>query len=183
MCRRDSLVLDGSSYDTTLFCELAAVLGTNVLRDKRGRVEAGVDGGTGRLTANAQSGNFYGFGANAVLGAASGLKYHALTANEMPQHRHSISIYDPGHTHTYIAPGATNIGAIVNAGASAFFWTSIIPPGNHAVVTDGPTYASGTPRLAAWDGTTFDVSYYAGASYLHSIVQPTIITQKLIRAC
>ena len=171
-----SLVLDGTAFNATTYAELALALGGTTLRDKRGRVEAGVDGGAGRLTNGSQgSGTFYGFGTAPVLGAASGLEYHAITYNEMPSHRHSASFYDPGHTHTYGPPNST---ASQTPGGAFPATTGAAP----AIATGGAAWG-GIGRAAVWDGSSFDVTYLAGGGWLMSIIQPTIITQKLIRAC
>jgi hypothetical protein len=91
--------------------------------DLRGRALAGLDnmGGVtaaGRLTVVAQ-----GCGtAMTTVGAfcANGTESHALTANEMPSHFHSIPYNDPGHSHTIAilvggtasgAPGLSGVGA------------------------------------------------------------------------
>jgi len=155
--------LDGSAYNTTAYCELFAVLGTGTLRDKRGRVEAGVDNGvTGRL-AN-------GFGASGN-GAVGGLDYHVLTTAEMPPHRHSAAIYDPSHFHPY-SDAAVPGGQKPN-GAGTSPWNGTQLSNTSAAVTGVRVNSDGG----------LDTTYAAGGGALHTIVQPTIVTQKLIRAC
>src|SRR5882672_240719 len=157
------LTLDGTVFNGTTFAELTLALGTNTLRDKRGRVEAGVDNGvTGRL-AN-------GFGASGN-GAVGGLDYHVLTTAEMPPHRHSAAIYDPSHFHPY-SDAAVPGGQKPN-GAGTSPWNGTQLSNTSAAVTGVRVNSDGG----------LDTTYAAGGGALHTIVQPTIVTQKLIRAC
>lgn len=153
-------VADGTVYSTTTFVELGLALGTGQLRDKRGRVEAGVDGGTGRLTASW-------FGSTAILGAANGFEYHYLTQAEMPAHYHTASIYDPTHTHSSNGYGV----ASSTTGGGAF----PIPTAGGITINASATGV----RVNSSNG--LDTTYSAGSGGAHTIVQPTIITNKVVR--
>lgn len=159
------LVLDGTTFDNSTFTELYLALGTNVLRDKRGRVDAGVDTATGRLS-NAMT------GVNG-LGGTGGLDYHYLTAAQIPGHYHGISLVTgtdyPDHTHGYTAPGG-NVHQDGTQSATVYF-----PP------TNTQTGGASARHQHNVNGNT-DNGPTLGSSW-HPNVQPTIITQKLIRAC
>lgn len=156
--------LDGSTFSGTTFTELAAALGTTTLRDKRGRVEAGVDSGAGRLTATY-------FGATAVNGAVGGVEAHAITNAELATHRHSAAIYDPTHFHTYLDASVIGGQKSAGAGTSPFASTQV---GNTSAVATGVRVNS--------DGG-LDTTYAVGGGGAHRNVQHTIVTQKLIRSC
>lgn len=157
------LVLDGTAI-LAMYTELVLAVGST-LRDKRGRVEAGVDTATGRL-ANAMTGN------NA-LGGTGGLDYHYLTAAQIPGHYHGISLVTgtdyPDHTHGYTAPGG-NVHQDGTQSATVYF-----PP------TNTQTGGASARHQHNVNGNT-DNGPTLGSSW-HPNVQPTIITQKLIRAC
>jgi microcystin-dependent protein len=158
--------LDGSTYNSTTFAELFAMLGTTTLRDKRGRVEAGVDGGAGRLTSSVN-----GFGATPTLGAVGGAEGISLTVTQIPSHFHPALINESPHTHP------TNANTNNSAGGT---------PGPFTVALPIPGAASNTAvatGIRVWDGATLDRTGLQGGSGQHSSCPPTIVTQKLIRAC
>jgi hypothetical protein len=159
-------VLNGAVLAGASFPELALAMGLAVgasitLRDKRGRVEAGVDGGVGRLT-----GAGYGFAGSPTLGGTSGtFEYHYLTTAELPSHVHANSVSDGGHQHAWGPSGfASSAGGVgVGGGTSQYGIIS---------TNTGTGFAAISISNAA-----------AGSGSPHTVVQPTIITQKLIRAC
>jgi microcystin-dependent protein len=157
------LTLDGSVYNSTTFAELFAMLGTATLRDKRGRLEAGVDGGAGRL------GSIIG----TTNGSVGGSETIALTASQLPGHTHSGATgnENQNHNHNYNTPTSYITQATVVGGASAFFWTG------------GPT-TTATPVENQAHNHNFTTDGGAGlAGVAHSNLPPTIVTQKIIRAC
>lgn len=160
------LALDGTAFNGTTFAELALALGTTTLRDKRGRVEAGVDGGIGRLTAA--------WFASAVNGAAGGAESNLLGIAQMPFHRHSAGIYDPTHGHG--VSGGTLAGTTTSV---AELTANIVVPVNLATIVIN---AAATGVRVNSDGG-LDTTYGAGSGLAHANVQPTIVTQKLVRAC
>jgi microcystin-dependent protein len=150
-------LLDGSAYNTTTFAELFATLGTATLRDKRGRVEAGVDGGTGRLSASY-------FGSSPVINAVGGLEYNSLDITKIPNHAHAntATVNDPGHVH-----GGVPLPASVAAPAG------------------GPNTIIGTKNTdSAFTGISVTMNNaFIGGGQAHANVQPTIVSNKIIRAC
>jgi hypothetical protein len=93
--------------------------------------------------AHTQAGGEVGVHAHTASGSATS------TVNEGGGHRHPIAIYDPGHTHTVnVASGVGGAGFVFSAQQGS------------SLTTSAQSYG-GIGRLAAWDGTTFDVSYYA----------------------
>jgi len=156
------LVLNGVAFDGASFCELAAMIGTTTLRDKRGRVDVGVD----------EFGFFAGI-MGSTLGSVGGTPSHTLTAAQMPVHRHSAAIYDPTHAHPNIS--ASTVQNIFNTGTAP-------NPCTYDVATSIAIGAAATGVRINSDGG-LDTTYTAGGGASHPIVQPTIVSQKLIRAC
>jgi microcystin-dependent protein len=162
----------GQAISRTVYAAYFALVGTtygagdgtstfNVI-DKRGRVSAGKDdmGGSvaGRLTAG-------GSGiAGATLGATGGAETHTLTTAQMPAHNHSITITDPGHTHTGTAPFAAgaNYASGPNPQAAQITGTSPI------VINSNTTGITAT-------------SANAGSNSAHNNVQPTVIVNHILR--
>jgi hypothetical protein len=165
------LTLDGSVVASTTYVELGLALGVTVganitLRDKRGRVEAGVDGGANRLTATF-------FGVAAVNGAVGGGESHVLTIAELAAHRHVVTINDPAHSHTYNAASASGAQRPLAGGSQPYDTTTLTNTGSSATGI----------RTLAPDGGGFDTTNVTGTNGGHTSVQHTIVTQKLIRAC
>ncbi|MCC8961719.1 tail fiber protein [Bradyrhizobium sp. Pear76] len=135
------------------------------LPDKRGRVAAGVDN-MGGVTAGRLSSTYFG---SPQLGLAGGSDNHLLTSNEMPLHRHSVFISDPGHTHTSNAPANT-----VN-----FFQSG---GGNAVNGGTGATINSATTGISITSGDSVaNATLQAGGSLPHAIVQPTICCNYILR--
>jgi microcystin-dependent protein len=142
---------------------LYAALGTNVLRDKRGRVEAGVDGGTNRITAEIPGG---------ALGSVGGVERHTLAIAELPSHRHRALIHDLGHDHTYDQP--TNLAQKTGGTGTSVFQGTI--PANTGIRGTGI-------QVNSDDGGGLDTTNATGGGAGHPNLQPTIVVQKIIRAC
>ena len=159
---------DGSAVSRTtypvLFGNLATLYGagdgstTFNLPDARGRVMASPDGGTGRL---------YGWG----LTAAGGEATHTLSYNEMPVHNHSASDSghshsDAGHAHIYQANNtqlvATGVGVAVAS----------IPTSGAATTTGYANIQTGYANISVGN---------AGAGWAHNVVQPTLVTNCIIK--
>jgi microcystin-dependent protein len=132
------------------------------LRDKRGRVEAGVDG-AGRLA--------HVF--NGILGAVAGVDEHTLGATQMPSHRHVAPIQDLGHSHTYTRTDAV-------PGTTRLFDSNVTFEHAGGVATSSNTTGI---RIMPNDGGAIDFTNATGGGLAHPNVQPTIISQKIVRAC
>jgi hypothetical protein len=163
------MVLDGSSFSGVTFAELNNALGTTTLKDKRGRIEAGVDSGGLRLTAAF-------FGAVAALGAVGGAESTTLTGAQsgVAAHQHDVFLKETAHSHGY----DPRLGGAANGPGGAGGLTS-----SH-IQTD--TALTGI-TIGSVNGVANDnkvaAAVAAAASAGHSNVQATIVTQKLIRAC
>lgn len=144
------LALDGSAYDTVSFCELAAMLGTSVLRDKRGRAEIGAGTGSG-LT-------------NRVNGGTYGVEGIQLAAGHIP------SLTSSGNNNISVngsaVTGVASLGTGYQAGGFG-------PPAGPAGAS--PVNSTGT--------NTIVVSYSNPSPSAFGLLQPSIGTQKLVRAC
>jgi microcystin-dependent protein len=161
----------GQAISRTTYAAYFALVGTaygagdgtttfNVI-DKRGRVSAGKDdmGGSaaGRLgSVSTDSGTITG----ATLGSSGGSATHVLTTGEMPTHNHANSLNDPGHLHSI--PTASAAGTPTTAVAS----------GNGAVAI--PETNVSTTGMTITNAS-------AGGGGAHSLLQPTIIVNYLLR--
>lgn len=155
------LNLDGSSFSSTTFAELASALGTNVLRDKRGRADFGVD--TGQVNMNTT-----GWGGATSLGSARGGGGYASLGMA------NMASYTPsGSVSTSIIQG----GSYPNM-------MGFISPGNnvgYGGTNNGGLGVSLNGLLSA--SSSFSGNNNGGSSAPFSIVPPGIATQKIIRAC
>lgn len=171
------LTLDGSTFNNTLFWELYYALGsTTTLRDKRGRVDAGVDTGVNRLL-NAMPGNLHN-------GGTGGLDYHYLTAGQIP----SITVAGSASVSVDVTVYPSNDSGyrVPIAHDSTGGWTTRGPVGGGGVpydfganTTSTTNYMRGTTTAG---GTSSGTSNNTSGSW-HPNVQPTIITNKIVRAC
>lgn len=151
------LLEDGSVYSNTLFPELFAITGSTVLRDKRGRAEIGEDAaGVNMSAAN--------FGTTPSLGATKiGSSFTLLTAN--------LPAYTP-------AGGITNGAISISGGVNGAIATSTaVAAAGHSFADVGPAIS---PSQAA---STFAGTAQGGTSTPVSLVQPSIVVKKIIRAC
>lgn len=153
------LDLAGATFNATQYAELYAVLGTTTLRDKRGRVEAGVDNGAGRLT------NLY-FG-TATLGAVGGFQSIPISQANLPSVTLTTNISDPGHDHA--VTGGVNGGTATSSAVSAAGVQLLTVSTPIDIVPASTGITASTPL--------------GGTNVEHHNVQPTIITRKMVRAC
>lgn len=159
------LVLDGSVFSSVTFAELAAVLGTTTLRDKRGRTEIGADPGQVNMSATY-------YGATPSINVVGGGQSVSLAIGNLPQHLHAgtTGVESADHTHTTAVPaimsGATNYGGGLNYGL-----TSATPNVTSSGRSAAHTHAFTTDANGSFTNTPF------------SRVPPSIAVAKLIRAC
>lgn len=172
--------------------------------DLRGRVAAGRDdmGGTaaGRLQHQIEG---------TTLGARGGLERHVLTVSEMPKHAHGISdpghnhgindpkhahaVADPGHAHVVHDPGHVHPMNRENLTAPSGSQTRTTGPGSitttglatTGIWIDGAytgigihTSATGITIQSKVTGVSVQES---GSGLAHNNLQPTFITNKIIR--
>ncbi|WP_407166594.1 hypothetical protein [Bradyrhizobium sp. ORS 111] len=103
------------------------------------------------------------------LGQNYGEEVHTLSTTEMPAHRHSVFISDPGHTHTSNAP----------ATAFNFFQSGGVPAvngGASAVINGATTGIS----ITSGDGFS-NVTLSAGGGAAHNIMQPTSFWNVMVK--
>jgi len=152
----------GQAISRTTYASLFALVGTTYgpgdgsttfsLPDKTGRVSAMKESSASRLTST-----YFG-GLSTSLGAVGGLDSHTLTTSEIPSHTHSIA--DPGHTHT------TN-GNFLKQGLVGSDY-------------QGGSFLGSAPVGVNTATTGISVNNTGGGG-AHSIVQPTIICNYIIR--
>src|SRR5262249_11189614 len=128
------------------------------LPDKRGRVSAGKDDMNGNVAGRLSTSYFGGVATS--LGAVGGAEGHMLTIAEMPAHTHANTLNDPGHSHSYNEPTFSNTQN--GGGASS------------ATGTDAPSTSRTTSGITITNAAQ-------GGDSAHSIVQPTIICNYIVR--
>lgn len=164
------LLAAGQAVSRSTYAPLFGAIGTRYgagdgsttfnLPDLRGRVTAGKDDMNGtaanRLT-SAASGV-----AGATLGAAGGTQTHTLTVAQMPAHGHGVN--DPGHLHNWGNTARAFAASILN-GVFGIFALGGSTPGDLNTTT-------------SFTGISIQS---AGSGQAHNNVQPTIITNKIIK--
>lgn len=174
--------------------------------DRRGRVSAGADnmGGAaaGRLSTQI---------AGTTLGAVGGFETHVLTAAEMPVHAHGVNdaghghgvtdpthahgVYDPGHNHHVNDPGHSHSYERYTAQGAASHQSGTNQSRNNvanatsasgsgiwlnASGTNIGIYGAGTGISINGSGTGISIQNN-GSGQAHNNLQPTFITNKIIR--
>jgi microcystin-dependent protein len=160
------LTTDGSAFSNTAFAELFANLGSSVLFDKRGRVEAGIDAGHARLSVT--------FWGAPTLGSAAGSDSNTQTTSQMPAHFHTADIFDPTHDHQI---------ASAYGQSSSGFSNGIISAGAGAGFSSGRTQSSSTGVRVTSATNGLGTTYSNGGGQAMNNIQPTIIVRKMTRAC
>lgn len=160
---------DGTTYSTTTLAEYAVIRGNGTTPDKRGRVEAGVDGGVGRLSVAY-------FGAPAVLGAVGGAEATVAGQNHMPPHFHGVSISDPGHAHG--VSGGFVGGTSTFSRPQTTVADASIPIGSANIAIN-----AALTGVRCNSGNGLDTTDTRGSGQPLTNVQHTYVTNKLIRVC
>jgi hypothetical protein len=154
-------VLDGSSFSATTFAELALALGTTTLRDKRGRVEAGVDT-VSDLMGDVMPGS---------VGSIGGSEGCFIASNNLPPHSHggTTGNMNGSSSHHHGQTGYSLASAYGGGGVNARF------------NVDSSLNTADTDIQHQHNFTTSTSPGLNGDPI--AVVQPTIITNKLVRAC
>lgn len=173
------LICDGSAVSRATYPNLFSNIGTTHgagdgsttfnIPDCRGKTVHG----------KAASGTFQ------TLGATGGAETHVLTTAELPVHSHSIS--DPGHGHSISDPGHTHSVPSIRAVADAATGSSGAKQWGTAgavidIYTAFITSTQGTGVSVVGNSTGITGTNNAGSGSAHSIVQPYIVLNKIIRA-
>lgn len=148
---------DGSTYNTTTYPYLNALLGSNVLPDSRGRSRFTIDQSTNRITSVGS-----GIAGNSLL-AVGGSQNRVIIANNLPQL--AVQINDPGHQHgqpvSITSPGSSTINVIPAASDATAYAipTTLVGTGitatanpagtNGSFVVMPPTYIGGLTLIRA----------------------------------
>lgn len=197
---RAKLLADGSPHGVD-------GAGNPKVPDARGRTTAGKDdmGGAaaGRLTTAGAAIN------GAALGAAGGAQTHILTVAQMPAHAHGVydpghahgvndpthahGVYDPAHSHHVNDPGhshginreplTSTTGSqyrVNGAGDVTTTGPSLTGIWLNAAVTGIGIYGSATGISIYGSGTSISIQDN-GSGDAHSITQPTLVLNKIIR--
>jgi microcystin-dependent protein len=164
----------GQAISRTTYSALFALVGTTYgpgdgsttfnLPDKTGRVSAMIEAAQNRLPST-----YFG-GTSTQMGAVGGSASHTLTAAEMPIHSHSASSSDSGHGHP-VNP-LNGGGSVLYSGGGTLTYT-----GGGFALTTVPnliTIGTGFAQITTAIGN-------AGGGAAHSIVQPTITCNYIIR--
>jgi hypothetical protein len=150
------LLCDGSSYSTTTYAGLYAVIGTAFgsgsgtfkVPDLRGRTVVGSGTGTG-LTAR-------------TIADLFGTETHTLTSAQIPAHSHPNTLNDPTHAHN------------VYVGGSGTGNTSAVGFGDAGNLTSQGTEFKST-------GVTITNANNTGGGSSHPNTQPSIVTAYIIK--
>jgi hypothetical protein len=165
---RGYLAFDGSAYNTTTFAELFMALGSATLVDKRGRAEIGAGTGSG-LTAR-------------TLGTGYGVETQSLVSGHLPaitsSGSNSITVYASGSSNYYL-PTSFNAtwgnDVVAGVGSSGSF---TIPYTTNGILGSANSFSANNGISVTAIGTSGGAN---GAAF--GLLQPSIATQKLIRAC
>ncbi|WP_257168567.1 phage tail protein [Bradyrhizobium sp. SRS-191] len=161
----------GQAISRATYATLFALIGTTYgggdgsttfnLPDLRGRVRACLDNMGGATANRLVAGSLAAL--RHSLGGVGGSDTHTLTIDQLPSHSHGAAVNDPSHVHSStIAVYASNQW---NAGGGAQSSTY-----GNSVTTTG----------AAVTGISVSIGYTGGGSS-HNILQPTILTNYIIR--
>ncbi|MCD6595280.1 tail fiber protein [bacterium] len=148
------LLCDGSSYSTSTYADLFAVIGYTYggsggsfnMPNLKGRVVVGVDGGDGDFD---------------NLNDSGGEKTHTLTIDEMPRHHHDVN--DPGHHHSYWDR---------YRGTESAFGSGAATRGSEDL--DGSSHSTGTSYTGISIRNT-------GGGYSHNNLQPYRVLNYIIK--
>lgn len=173
------LYSNGAVFNAAVYVELNAILGTNVLRDRRGRTSVGLDnmgGAAGVLT-------------GATAGAALGVEAFALAQSQLPSVNFNVSgitLGDAGHFH-YTVANTSNGPSIVSAPNNSLDRSRVT--GAVDDFTLGGTSAFGAAagatdiKSSGISVTSQGVAASGGSGLGISLVQPSLAAPKIIRAC
>ena len=168
------LLCFGQTVSRTTYSDLFSTIGTTygagdgsttfAVPDLRGRIPAGEDdmGGTaaGRLTSGGSGVN------GAQLGATGGAETHTLNSAQIPAHTHTgTTSTDPGHTHSGIVTGTGSLANVATTGASQA----------GAVNNAGSTATGGS------HSHTLTINANTGGDGAHNNTQPTIVLNYIIK--
>lgn len=200
------LVSDGRSLSRTTYSSLFAIIGTTYggtgttfnLPDLRGRVLAGVDGGAGRLHAQALSS----VNNQNTLSGTGGVDGYALQDAEMPIHSHggattgmsgnnphAHGVSDPTHNHANFVGDGT---AVVSQ-ATPWFGQNFVPQGSGlvcaATVASAGNVGSATAVNPASTGIgvqSTDINHahgitFDGSSSPHNNMPPYLVVNHIIK--
>jgi hypothetical protein len=149
------LALDGSVYNSTTFAELFAMLASTTLKDKRGRAEIGSGTGAG-LTAR-------------VLGTGYGGESQQLATTHLPPQTPTGSVAVTSQGTVTFGGSATRGG--VSTGGAATGGVGLLDGGPLSPTISGIAVSLTLNALAGQNSTAF------------GLLQPSVATQKIIRAC
>lgn len=161
---------NGAAFSQTAFAELFAVYGGTATFDKRGRISAGRDnmGGASAARMNSMT--------STVLGAAGGVQSFFQTTSQMPNHGHTGSSFNvnsqadsPDHAHAY-----ERYGSFFNVtfGGDSACWAGLSIPNTGGASTTHVHNTFGFVTMVAEGG---------GAAI--NVIQPSIMVNKIVRAC
>lgn len=112
-----ALLPDGSTFNAATYPLLNQHLGGNTLPDARGRGRFSLNGGTSRITTAGS-----GIDGDTRF-SAGGSQNVILDVTMIPAHSHTISISDPGHSHSYT--GVTGSGGSGDGGNQRYVAASL----------------------------------------------------------
>lgn len=147
------LLIDGSTFSSGTYPQLAAILGTTTLVDGRGRFRATLNGGTGRITT---AGSGIDGDTRFSTGGAQNL---AITQANLPNVNFTVSGITLTNTSFTLGFGITtytNIGTSPGGGASSFVLSS--PSGSAALpnTNSNVTVASQGTASSGGSGTAYN---------------------------